>query len=206
MPAKSNRWHRERIVIGIFVGSVVQKMNFTCSGGSSRVFRQGVEGLPREHVDFVDDVDLESRPAGPHVDVLPQLADLVDAAVAGPVDLQHVHVVARADALADVALVAGDGRRALDAVQGLGQDPGGGGLAHAPGPGEQVGMADAVRGDRVGQCLGDVLLADQLLEGLRAIAPGDDDVLPRLRGLGRRRARREAAATTFGDPNTVSPR
>ena len=57
--------------------------------------QQGVEGLAGEHVDFVDDVDLEPRPAGPHVDVLPQLADFVDAAVAGPVDLQHVDVVAR---------------------------------------------------------------------------------------------------------------
>ena len=113
MPAKSNRWHRERIVIGIFVGSVVQKMNLTCSGGSSRVFSKRVEGLAREHVNFVDDVDLEPRPAGPHADVLPQLADFVDAAIAGAVDLQHVHVLAGADAAADVALVAGRRRRAL---------------------------------------------------------------------------------------------
>ena len=56
--------------------------------------QQGVEGLAGEHVDFVDDVDLEPRTAGPDVDVLAQLADLVDAAVAGPVDLQHVDVVA----------------------------------------------------------------------------------------------------------------
>ena len=56
--------------------------------------QQGVERLAGEHVDFVDNVNLEARPAGPHVDVLPQLADLVDAAVAGPVDLQYVHVFA----------------------------------------------------------------------------------------------------------------
>ena len=42
MPAKSNRWQRERIVIGIFVGSVVQKMNLTCSGGSSSVFSKAL--------------------------------------------------------------------------------------------------------------------------------------------------------------------
>ena len=42
MPAKSNRWQRERIVIGIFSGSVVQKMNFTCSGGSSSVFSKAL--------------------------------------------------------------------------------------------------------------------------------------------------------------------
>ena len=35
------------------------------------------------------------------------------------------------------------------AVQRLGQDPGGRGLAHAAGAGEQIGVADAVGGDRV---------------------------------------------------------
>ena len=34
-------------------------------------FQQGVEGLAREHVHFVDNVYFESRPAGPDIDVLP---------------------------------------------------------------------------------------------------------------------------------------
>ena len=29
--------------MGIFVASVVQKMNFTCSGGSSRVFNRALK-------------------------------------------------------------------------------------------------------------------------------------------------------------------
>ena len=37
IPAKSNRWQRDKIVIGILLGSVVAKKNFTCSGGSSNV-------------------------------------------------------------------------------------------------------------------------------------------------------------------------
>ncbi len=65
---------------------------------------QGVERLAREHVDFVDDVDLVARPAGADADVLAELADFVDAAVAGAVDFQHVDVAAGADALANVAL------------------------------------------------------------------------------------------------------
>ena len=32
MPAKSNRWQRDKMVIGIFSASVVQKMNFTEDG------------------------------------------------------------------------------------------------------------------------------------------------------------------------------
>ena len=38
-------------------------------------------------------------------------------------------------------------------------------------------MADAIGGNGVRQGLGDVLLADQFDEGLRPIAPGDDDIL-----------------------------
>ena len=171
MPAKSNRWQRERIVIGNFrrLGRAEDELHVL-----RRLFQglqQGVEGLAGEHVDFVDDVDLEPRAAGTNADVLTQLADLVDAAVAGPVDLQHVDVLARADALADVALVAGRRRGALFAIQRLGEDAGGGRLAHAPRPGEQIGVAYAVAGDRVLQRLGDVLLADQLRETLRAIPP-----------------------------------
>ena len=63
------------------------------------------------------------------------------------------------------------------AVERLGQDPGGRSLADAAGAGEQIGVPDAVAGDRLLQRLGDVLLADELVERLRPIAPGDDDVL-----------------------------
>ena len=46
-----------------------------------------VEGRRRQHVDFVDDVDLEPRAAGTDVDIRPQLADFLDTAVARAVDL-----------------------------------------------------------------------------------------------------------------------
>ena len=40
---KSNRWQRERIVIGSFSGSVVQSTNFTWAGGSSSVFSSALK-------------------------------------------------------------------------------------------------------------------------------------------------------------------
>ena len=40
---KSNLWHLERIVAGNFCGSVVAKINFTCSGGSSNVFNNALK-------------------------------------------------------------------------------------------------------------------------------------------------------------------
>ena len=43
MLRKSNRWQRERIVAGIFSGSVVAKMNLTCGGGSSSVLSSALK-------------------------------------------------------------------------------------------------------------------------------------------------------------------
>ena len=60
MRRKSKRWQRERMVAGILWASVVAKMNLTCGGRLLQRLEQGVERRRREHVDFVDDVDLEA--------------------------------------------------------------------------------------------------------------------------------------------------
>ena len=105
--------------------------------------QQRVERLLGQHVHFVDDVDLEASPAGTDTDVGPQLADFVDAAVAGTVDLQHVHIVAAGDLLADVALPAGVGVGPCTQFSALARDAGGRGLADAAGTGKQIGVPDA---------------------------------------------------------------
>ena len=40
---RSNRWQRDRTVTGTLRISVVAKMNFTCGGGSSSVFRSALK-------------------------------------------------------------------------------------------------------------------------------------------------------------------
>jgi len=67
-------------------------------------------------VHFVDDVDLETRPARAHVDVRAQLPNLVDAAVAGAVDFQDVDVVPARDTDTGVALATRLCRRAVDVL------------------------------------------------------------------------------------------
>ena len=52
--------------------------------------QQGVGGLLGEHVDFVDDIDLVAGLVRGVVHLLPQVADLVDAAVAGGVNLDNI--------------------------------------------------------------------------------------------------------------------
>jgi hypothetical protein len=64
----------------------------------------------------------------------------------------------------------------VDAVEGLGEDARRRGLADAAGAGEEEGVGDAVLFDGVGQRLGDVLLADEVIELLGSPLAGQDQV------------------------------
>ena len=110
-------------------------------------FEQGVERPDAEHVGLVDDVDAVVDLGGGEVCLLAQLADVVDAVVAGRVDLGDVEHRAVVDALADFAHPAGIAVLLVWAVDRLGDDLGAGGLAGAARAGEQVGVADAAAGD-----------------------------------------------------------
>ncbi len=133
--------------------------------------QQGVEALRGHHVRLVDDVDLvaaldrrEERP-------LAQIPRVVDTTVRRGVDLDHVDTAgpAAGEVGAGLADPARLGDRALLAVDRTSQDPGAGGLATPARPGEQVGVVDPVVAQRVPQWRGDVILADDLGERLRAI-------------------------------------
>ena len=133
---------------------------------------QRIERRRREHVDFVDDVDLELRRGGRVLAGLAQLAHLFHAVVAGAVDLEHVERPAFRDLLAPGIVVGEVNARSGRGVQTLGEDAGEGGLARAARAGEQIGVGDAARLDRVGQRACDVVLTHDVLETLRAIFAG----------------------------------
>jgi hypothetical protein len=97
-----------------------------------------------------------------------QRADLVDAAVAGGVQLDEIQGAALQEEAAGITGVAGLAFAGLGAVHCLGQQAAGGGLAGAAGAGEQVGVGDLAGADGVGQGAGDGLLAGHLGEGLGA--------------------------------------
>ena len=140
-----------------------------------------VEGGRREHVHLVDHVDLEA-PGHRLVDrLVEQLADLVDAAVGGGVQLDIVDMAAGIDVAAGVADAAGLGGDAAlpvrtGAVQALGKDARDGRLADAAGAGEQVGMVQSLAGQRVAQGLHDMLLPHHLGEAARPVLAGKDDI------------------------------
>ena len=94
-------------VTGSFLISVVAKMNFTCGGGSSSVFRERVERRGREHVNFVDDVDLVASLDRRVADALDQFPDVADAGARGGVHLEDVGMPALGDS---AAMAAFDGK------------------------------------------------------------------------------------------------
>ena len=150
---------------------------------------QAVERLLRQHVHFVDDVDLVARAGGRIAHAVDDLADIVDAGARGRVHFQHVDVAAFGDGDAGLAYAAGmDGRLGAlavrpDAVERAGDDARGGGLSHAAHAGQHEGMGDAARGEGVGEGTDQRFLPDQPGEVLRPVFAGQNAI--RLAFLGR---------------------
>jgi hypothetical protein len=135
-----------------------------------------VEALGGDHVGLVDDVDLVAGRRRGVAGPLAQVAGVVDRPVAGGVDLDHVEVGAVGDGAALLADVVGLRGGSLLAVEGLGQHPGGGGLARPPGAAEQHGVVHLAGLDGVDQRSGHVVLAHDVREGLWAPFAVERDV------------------------------
>ena len=126
--------------------------------------QEGVEGRLGQHVDLVDDVDLRRGLVGAEVDPVVEVSDVVYAAVAGGVDLDEVQRSSLIDGGADVAGVVRLAFLGREAVDCLGENAGGGGLAGASGSAEEVRVGHASQGDGLTQRLGDGLLAYDLVQ------------------------------------------
>jgi hypothetical protein len=133
---------------------------------------QGVEALRRDHVGLIDDVDLVAIAHRGVERPFAQVAGVINATVAGRIDLDHVDGArtVRSEFDARVAYPAGRGRRALDAVQRARKDACAGGLAAAARAGEEVGVVDAPGRQRLRKRGRDVVLTDDLSESGRPVA------------------------------------
>ena len=134
-------------------------------------------------MNFIDDINLEASSTGTNAHVGSQLPNFIDAPVAGAVDFQHIDVVASGNLTTDVALPARCIARALDAVEGFGQNACRGGLTHTTRPREQIRMTDAVGRDGVLQRLGHGGLSDKFGKRLGAVAACDDDIFAASSGI-----------------------
>jgi len=150
--------------------------------------QHGIERRSREHVHFVDDIDLEATTCRRVHRILEQLAHLVDLGVGRRVYFEQIDETPAVDFLARRTDAAGRGADAGLAIEGLGQDPGQRRLADATGTGKQIRVVQALGGQRVRQCPHHVLLANQagkaswapfarqdLVAHERILADGTDD-------------------------------
>ena len=137
---------------------------------------QGVLGPRGEHVDLVEEVHL--RPARrAEGDLGKEVADVIDLVVGCGVEFVQVEGPAGVDGHARLALAAGLAIGQRRAVECLGEDPGGGGLAGAPGPAQEVGVVDAVLAHGVAERRDDVVLPPDLVEPARSVAAVEGRVL-----------------------------
>ena len=130
--------------------------------------QQGVPGIGREHVGFVDDVDLVAAAGRCKVDAPVQVLDVFHAAVRRRVHFQDVEGASLGNGPAVFADAARVARRPVLTVQGFRENAGRRRLARAAGSGKQVGVADTSRRQGVHQCLPDRFLPDNLLERIGA--------------------------------------
>ena len=104
------------------------------------------------------------------MDAVGEVTDVVDAVVRRRVQLEQVEEPALGDGDAVLAHAARLPVGAeVQAVQRLGENPGGGRLAGAARAGEQIGVADPSLAHRVPQRRRHVVLADETAESLGAV-------------------------------------
>jgi hypothetical protein len=131
--------------------------------------QEGVEGGIGQLVRLVEDVDLVAALDRLEDDPLADLADVVDATLRRCVHLDHVEGGAARDRDTCVAHAVGIRRRALGAVERLGEDAGQRRLTGSARAREEVRLAHLPCRDRVPQGADDGLLAHHFVEVLRAI-------------------------------------
>ena len=166
------RKHRHRQFLR--VGGGQQELHV--AGRLFKRLEQRIERALGQHVHFVDQVDLGAAARRHVLGVVDQFAHVVDAGVAGGVDLEQVDVAAGVDVHAGAALTAGFGTAAAFAVERLGEDAGDGGLADATGAGEQEGVVHLAGFQGIGKRAHDVLLAHQFGEAPGAPFAGKDEI------------------------------
>ncbi len=133
--------------------------------------QQRIEGGIGDLVGFVENVDLEAVARRTIARRLAQFADLIDAAIGGGVNFDHVHGIAGPDfgtRLADPARLR-DRLVRRPAVQRHGQDARHGGLADPAMPAEDVPVRRPSLLDGILQGAGNMFLPDDLGELLRTV-------------------------------------
>jgi len=109
-------------------------------------------------------------------DILAELTDIVYPAIRSAVDLEDIETGSRDNLLARLALATRVRGRPLITVQRPRQNPRRRCLTHTARSRKYVRMSDAIIGYRLAECLGDVLLPNDIIEDQRTILAGKNEV------------------------------
>ncbi len=125
---------------------------------------EGVERVPGELMRLIDNVELHPQLGRRVLDLLAQVANVIDPAIRRRVDLDNVDRRAGVDRIAGSTVIAGTiGRIRIEAVDGFGEQARGAGLPGAARTAEEVRVRHPIERDRVLQRACDVLLTYQLI-------------------------------------------
>ena len=144
---------------------------------------QRVEGVAREHVHLVDDINLVARRDGAITHAVDNLADVVHTGVAGGIHLHHIDMPVLGDRAAIVANPARIDRGATGTVntytvETLGDDPRRGRLADTTYPGQNEGVRQTPLVQRVLQGADERFLTYEIVEALGAVLAGKNPIGP----------------------------
>ena len=106
-------------------------------------FQQGVKAVARQHVHFIDQVDLEAAARRGVLHVIEQIAGIFHFGARGGVDLDQIDKTPLLDLAAVITYAARRGGDPGFAVETFCQQTGNRGLTDAAGAGEKIGVMDA---------------------------------------------------------------
>src|SRR5262249_34589281 len=133
-------------------------------------------GRGAEHVDLIDDIDLELAGLRGEADLFDEGPDIVHGVIAGGIELVDIEGGAFVKGDTGGAVVAGLSiGGAVLAIDGFGEDPGAGGLAYPPGSAKKEGMGQLVVADGVFEGRGDMGLTHYGRKILGSVFSGRND-------------------------------
>jgi len=130
-------------------------------------------------VDFIDDIDFKLSSGRGVRDAFPKFLDAFNASVGGTVDLQDVEASTVLDLFADIVVWVEVSFWAFGAVEGFGEDTGGGGFPDSAGADKKKGVGKATFGNGVGESADNMILANELSKCAGSVFAGENEVTHR---------------------------
>ena len=124
------------------------------------------------HLVYINNAEVAS--AGCKAHIVPQIPDVVDAAVGSAVNFQNVQATSFRNFLANIFVRVEVHFRAVGTIQGFCENSGSGCFSCAAGTYEKIRMGEAIVFNGIFQRLDDVILSKDVIECQRTIFSGKD--------------------------------